>query len=179
MPALKFGKFLVVRAESDKTVAEVKRLANSKITVEHKINNRTSDEVIDFFKCLLDAHEILSGEQSQHLSNYKFYEVDENAVSTAYVLADKDYLRTFEISADDYVELKLLVSTLQRMRRGSHFYTAGITANEMLAQSLKKTKVSINQLISSTQSIEAAIADLKCLQDDIRTRMDAIVNRQW
>lgn len=179
MPALNFGKILAVKSDSTKTASNVKKLTNSKTAVEHKLNNRTKDDVRDFFKCILNAYEMLSGIRSDHLENFKFYEVDKNAISTMYRLADDKFHSTLQITKTEYEELKLLVDAMTAIGRAKHFYTVGLKQHEFLTNHLKRTKVKSSLVKNCDADLKSAMNNLDSVANEIAVRMEQILNKTW
>ena len=90
-----FGKLLIVNKFSTTGKVKIKRLTESKKAVELKDKENASEEIQFLHVTLALGLSFIGIEQA----SFKIYQLDNNAVSTAYILADKSFVRA--ITMDD------------------------------------------------------------------------------
>jgi hypothetical protein len=132
-----FGKLLIVNQRSTTGKAEIKRLTKSKKVVELKDKRNGSSEV-RFLHLTLEIGLRNIGIECHSL---KIYQLDDDAVSTMYALADDSFIRA--IIMDDAICEKIglaneAVTMVEDIRQ--HIDLEGIEYNYEMNQLIRRTK---------------------------------------
>jgi len=105
-------KFLVVGAESELTIRDIKRLTKSKSLFQikqFKANpNKDVAEMLNVIGMALDCIHI----QGDFARRFKVYRVDSSAISTFYSVADPAFIAALELDPYQYAELAACVAVM-------------------------------------------------------------------
>ena len=108
-----FGRLLVVKASSNLSIKDVKRLTAAKSVNELTDPHELLHPVSMLFQAMSDALDCVYMLPTEYA--IKIYQVDEHAASSLYALADSDYLCSVTFKGDEFKQFNSLVMDARSM----------------------------------------------------------------